>query len=188
MKFIPTELAGAYLVELERRADDRGFFARLFCEREFEAAGLVSRYVQVNNSLSIQQGTLRGLHYQLPGAAEAKLVRCVKGRLFDVIVDLRPQSPTYLRWFGAELNEDNRTMMYVPPGFAHAFLTLSSDVEALYLVSEFYSPTDERGLRWNDPRLSIDWPMSPVEVSAKDAGWPDFDEEFHGVDRMRVLR
>jgi dTDP-4-dehydrorhamnose 3,5-epimerase len=187
MRFLSTPLAGAHLVELERRGDDRGFFARMFCEREFAEAGLESRFVQVNNSLSARAGTLRGLHYQLPPAAEVKLVRCIRGRLFDVIVDLRPQSPTYLKWFGAELNDENRLMMYVPRGFAHAILTLTDDTEALYLVSAFYAPAEERGLRWNDPAIGIAWPIAPVEISAKDAAWPDVDPAFHGIERMREL-
>lgn len=188
MKFNPTPLAGAHTIELERRGDDRGFFARFFCEREFADAGLETRFVQINTSLTGKAGTLRGLHYQLPPAAEVKVVRCLKGALFDVIVDLRPDSPTYRKWFGAELTAENRVMMYVPRGFAHAFVTLAPDTEALYLVSAFYSPDDERGVRWNDPAIGIDWPVAPVEISEKDRNWPDLQAEFHGLERMRGLR
>lgn len=188
MKFHPTPLAGAYTVELEKRGDERGFFARLFCEREFAAQGLETRFVQVNNSLSARKGTLRGLHYQLPPASEVKLVRAVKGALWDVIVDLRAGSPTFGRWFGAELNADNRLMMYVPRGFAHAFITLSDDVEAFYLVSDFYAPQAERGVRWNDPAVGIAWPIEPSEISDKDRAWPDLNAEFHGTERMRGLK
>jgi dTDP-4-dehydrorhamnose 3,5-epimerase len=187
MKFYETPLEGARIIELERRGDDRGFFARYFCEREFTAAGLETHYVQINNSLSARKGTLRGLHYQLPPAAEVKIVRCVRGALWDVIVDLRPDSPTFKNWFGAELNDDNRLMMYVPRGFAHALVTLTGSAEAIYLVSDFYAPEQERGVRWNDPAIGIDWPIEPTEISAKDAQWPDFDPGFHGVELMRGL-
>lgn len=188
MKFHETPLLGAYLIELEKRGDDRGFFARFFCKQEFAAAGLETDFVQVNNSLSARKGTLRGLHYQLPPAGEVKLVRAVKGALFDVIVDLRGGSPTFGKWFGAELNSDNRTMMYVPRGFAHAFITLTDDVEALYMVSAYYSPENERGLRYDDPALDIQWPLLPVEISDKDTKWPDLNPEFHGTARMRDLK
>jgi dTDP-4-dehydrorhamnose 3,5-epimerase len=187
MKFHQTPLEGAHLIEIDRRGDDRGFFARMFCEQEFGAAGLETRFVQVNNSLSAKKGTLRGLHYQLPPAAEVKLVRCVQGALWDVIVDLRPGSPTFAKWFGAELNDDNRLMMYVPRGFAHAILTLADHVEALYLVSAFYSPGEERGIRWDDPAIGIDWPIAPAEISPKDAKWPYLDSAFHGLERLRGL-
>jgi dTDP-4-dehydrorhamnose 3,5-epimerase len=188
MIFHPATLAGACVIELEKRSDDRGFFARYFCEREFAAAGLESRFVQINNSLSAKKGTLRGLHYQLPPSPEVKVVRCVRGALWDVIVDLRPDSPSYRKWFGAELSAENRMMMYVPRGFAHAILTLTDDVEAIYLVSDSYAPDVERGLRWNDPAVGIAWPISPAEISPKDARWPDFDPAFHGVEMMRGLK
>jgi dTDP-4-dehydrorhamnose 3,5-epimerase len=187
MIFHRTPLSGAHLVELERFGDDRGFFARLFCEREFANAGLETRFVQINNSLSATKGTLRGLHYQLPGAAEVKVVRCVKGSLFDVIVDLRPDSTTFGTWYGAELSECNRLMMYVPRGFAHAILTLTNDAEAFYLVSAFYSPELERGIRYNDPKFQIDWPAVPIEISPKDRNWPNFDPLYHGVELLRGI-
>ena len=187
MKFRPTPLRDAYTVELERRGDDRGFFARVFCENEFSRAGLASKFVQVNNSLSEKKGTLRGMHYQLPPKAEVKVVRCVRGALWDAILDLRPDSPTFGKSFGAELSADNRLMMYVPRGFAHAVLTLTDDAEAIYLVSEFYGPEQERGVRWNDPKFSVDWPIEPSEVSAKDAKWPEFDPAFHGIEQLRGL-
>lgn len=188
MKFLPTPLNDAYLIELEKRGDDRGFFARFFCRNEFGAAGLVSEFVQINNSLSAKKGTLRGLHYQLAPVAEVKVVRCLRGALFDCIVDIRPDSPTFGRWFAAELNDENRLMMYVPRGFAHAILTLRENTEALYLVSDFYSPENERGLRWNDRHFKIEWPIEPSEISPKDASWPDFDPAFHGIDRLRGIR
>jgi dTDP-4-dehydrorhamnose 3,5-epimerase len=187
MKFHPTTLKGAYTIEPERRGDDRGFFARVFCQDEFAQAGLTPQIVQANNSLSAKKGTLRGLHYQLAPKAEIKIVRCIRGALWDAIIDLRPDSPTFAKWFGAELNAENRLMMYVPRGFAHAILTLTDDAEALYLVNEFYAPEQERGVRWNDPKFKIDWPIEPTEISAKDAQWPDFDPLFHGTEQLRGL-
>jgi len=187
MKFHATPLESARLIELEKRGDDRGFFARLFCEKEFAAAGLVSRFVQINNSLTSQRGTLRGMHYQLAPAAEVKVVRCIRGALYDAIVDLRPDSPTYRQSFGAELTAESRLMMYVPRGFAHAILTLTDDTEALYLVSEFYSPEHERVIWCDDPLIKLNWPITPTEISQKDANWPDFDPVLHGVEKLRGL-
>lgn len=188
MIFQPTALAGAYLIELERRGDERGFFARAFCRDEFASAGLETRFAQMNDSLSARAGTLRGLHFQLPPAAEVKVVRCIRGSLWDCIVDLRPASPSYLQWIGVELSAENRRMLYVPRGFAHGFVTLQDDTEAFYLVSDRYAPEHERGLRWDDPRLGIRWPRAPVELSAKDAAWPALDAEALGLDRFDVPR
>jgi dTDP-4-dehydrorhamnose 3,5-epimerase len=185
MLFNLTPLGGAYTIDFEKSGDDRGFFARLFCAREFRQAGLETQYVQVNDSFSAKRGTLRGMHYQLPPAAEVKLVRCIRGALNDVIVDLRPDSPTFKQWFGVELTADNRRMMYVPRGFGHGFMTLAEDTEVLYLVSAFYTPEHERGLRYNDENLGIKWPASPTEISDKDRNWPDLDPKYHGLDRMR---
>ncbi len=179
MQFQATPLAGAHTIELEKRGDDRGFFARMFCANEFAAHGLETRFVQVNNSLSRYRGTLRGMHYQLEPDAEVKVVRCVRGALWDVVLDLRQDSPTFGQHFGAELTGENRRMMYVPRGFAHGFLTLADDAEAVYLVSSFYSPTRERGIRWNDPRFRIAWPWEPKVVSDKDQRHPDFDAAYH---------
>lgn len=185
MIFNSTPLQGAYTIDLEKRGDDRGFFARLFCENEFASVSLETHFVQINNSSSAKRGTLRGMHYQLPPAAEVKVVRCIKGALYDVIVDLRPDSPTFKQWFGAELSAENRRMMYVPRGFAHGFITLQDDTEAFYLVSSFYSPENERGLRFNDPAIGIQWPLAPTEISDKDKRWPDLDAALHGLDRMK---
>jgi dTDP-4-dehydrorhamnose 3,5-epimerase len=187
MKFNATPLAGAFLVDIEMLGDSRGFFARAFCENEFGAHGLPRHFVQMNNALSRAKGTLRGMHYQLPPAAEVKAIRCLRGALFDVIVDLRPDSPTFKKWFGAELTAENRRMMVVPKGCAHGFITLEDDTEAFYLVSAHYSPENERGLRYNDPAVAIDWPIEPVVLSQKDMGWPDLSVAFHGIDRMRGL-
>jgi dTDP-4-dehydrorhamnose 3,5-epimerase len=187
MKFQSAPLADAFTIDLERRGDDRGFFARVFCENEFTQAGLVPKFVQVNNSLSAKKGTLRGMHYQLPPMAEVKVVRCIRGALWDAILDLRPDSITFGKSYGAELSADNRVMMYVPRGFAHAVLTLTDDAEALYLVSEFYGPKQERGVRWNDPKFNIAWPIEPSEISPKDANWPNFDPVFHGIEQLRGI-
>jgi dTDP-4-dehydrorhamnose 3,5-epimerase len=185
--FEPTPVHGAYVIDPLRRGDDRGFFSRMFCTDEFAEHGLESRFLQVNNSLSRRRGTLRGMHYQLPPAGEVKLVRCTAGRLFDVVADLRPDSPSFGKWFGVELTAENRRMLYVPRGCAHGFLTLEDDTEALYLVSDRYAPAEERGLRFDDPFFGIAWPAEPVEVSAKDRNWPAFDHGFHGTERMRGL-
>jgi len=179
MIFKETPLKGAYTIDLEKRGDDRGFFARFFCVNEYEKLGLDNKIVQVNNSTSKDKGTLRGIHYQAAPKSETKIVRCIKGAFYDVIVDLRKDSSTFLRWFGIELNEENRTMLYVPKGFGHGFLTLTDDSEALYLVTEFYEPEYERGLRWNDPAVSIKWPIEPVVISDKDRKHPLFNEEYH---------
>jgi dTDP-4-dehydrorhamnose 3,5-epimerase len=188
VKFNATPLQDAYVIEMEPRGDERGFFARAYCENEFREAGLVSHYAQVNNSLSVTKGTLRGMHYQLPPAAEVKLVRCLRGALYDVIADMRPDSPSYGRWFGVELSEDNRKMLYVPRGFAHGFITLRENTEAFYMVSDAYMPGGERGLRYNDPHLNIEWPIAPEVISEKDQNWPLFDPEFHAVEQLRGIR
>jgi dTDP-4-dehydrorhamnose 3,5-epimerase len=172
MRFSRTQLTGAYLVHLDARVDQRGSFARAFCAREFAAEGLETAFVQANISTSAEAGTLRGMHFQREPHAEVKLVRCVKGSIYDVVVDMRKDSPTYLRWFGAELSEDNGVMMYVPKGFAHGYQTQTSGATAFYMVSAYYEPTSEGGLRFDDPRLSIAWPRAVSGISGKDAAWP----------------
>lgn len=170
----PAPLEGVFLINLEKREDERGFFARTFCSEEFREKGLETAFVQANDSFSIEQGTLRGMHYQLPPFAEAKLVRCIKGSLYDAVLDLREDSPTFGQSFGTILSADNRTMMYVPRGFAHGFLTLEPYTEVYYLVSAPYSPKFERGIRWNDPRFNISWPEPPRVISERDNSHPDF--------------
>ncbi len=187
MLFHETPLAGAYTIDLEKRGDDRGFFARLFCAQEFEDHGLVSKFVQVNNSLSSKAGVLRGLHYQLPPSSEVKVVRCVSGSLYDFIVDLRPDSPTFMKSFGAELTAENRKMMYVPRGFAHGFLTLKDQTEAVYLVSDFYDPKSERGIRFDDPTIGLELPAPVLEISDKDRSWPSLGGGFHNLEAMRAI-
>lgn len=179
MKFQETPLADAYLIDLEKRGDDRGFFARAFCQQEFSDLNLPTEIAQVNNSLSADRSTLRGMHYQLVPKAETKMVRCIRGALWDCIIDLRPESRTYCQWYGVELSAENRRMLIVPKGFAHGFITLTDDVEAFYFVDEYYAPEQERGIRWNDPKFAIDWPLEPVVLSDKDQGHPDFDPSFH---------
>lgn len=169
MKYTETPLLGSYLIDLEPRTDERGFFARYFCEHEFLAQGLNTTWVQINNSLSVEAGTLRGLHFQKPPHSEVKMVRCLQGAIWDVIVDLRAGSMTFGKWFGAELTAQNRTMMYVPKGFAHGFISLQPNSEILYLVSEFYSQTEEDALFWNDKEVDIAWPAQPIQISVKDA-------------------
>lgn len=169
MKFTETPLTGSYIIELEPRTDERGFFARFFCEKEFREHGLNTRWTQINNSLSKDVGTLRGLHFQRQPHAEVKLVRCLQGAIWDVIVDLREGSPSFGKWFASELSARNRKMMYVPKGFAHGFISLEADAEILYLVSDPYAPGAECILNWADPSVGITWPLSPTILSDKDA-------------------
>ena len=177
MIFTETDLKGVFVIELEKRGDERGFFARTFCRNEFVAHGLNPRLAQANMAYSRFAGTLRGMHYQVSPHAEAKLVRCTRGRIFDVAVDLRPDSATYCRWAGVELSADNYKMFYIPKGFAHGYMTLEEDCELMYLVSEFYAPEAERGVRWNDPAFGITWPTAPDIISDKDQNWADFSHD-----------
>ena len=171
MKFLPTPLAGAYVVELEPVRDERGFFARSFCQEEFREQGLKPAIAQCNVSWNRRRGTLRGLHYQAAPHQEAKVVRCTRGAIWDVIVDLREGSPTRLRWHAIELSADNRLACYVPEGFAHGFQTLADDSEVLYQMSEFYHPDLARGLRWDDPKLGIRWPLAAAILSERDRAY-----------------
>ena len=174
MIFNETKLKGAFIIDLEQHQDDRGFFARTFCQKELEANGLIADVAQANLSLSKTRGTLRGMHYQKSPFEETKLVRCTKGALYDVIIDLRPDSPTYKKWIGVELTADNYRMLFVPKNFVHGFITLTDDTEVTYMVSQFYAPGSELGIRWNDPQFGIQWPVNVQVISEKDAGWPDF--------------
>jgi dTDP-4-dehydrorhamnose 3,5-epimerase len=175
MKFIETKLSGCFLIEVERREDERGFFARGYCQREMNAHGLTGRMVQVNTAVTYRRGTVRGLHYQVAPAAETKLVRCLRGGIYDLVVDIRPESPTYLEHLGVELTAENRLQLLVSEGFAHGYQTLTDDVEILYLVSEFYSASDERGIRPDDPHLGIEWPLPMALLSEKDRSWPPIE-------------
>jgi dTDP-4-dehydrorhamnose 3,5-epimerase len=167
MTFEETPVAGLWVVGLEPRGDERGFFARVFDDREFGERGLATHWSNVNDSLSAQRGTLRGMHYQVAPAAEVKLVRCIRGGLWDVALDLRTG-----QWFGVELTAENRRMLYVPEGCAHGFLTLEDDTEVFYLTSAQYAPEHERGVRWDDPAFGIEWPFEPTVLSDKDRAWP----------------
>ncbi|MDQ6707130.1 MAG: dTDP-4-dehydrorhamnose 3,5-epimerase [Acidobacteriota bacterium] len=174
MKFLPTQLQGAYVIRHQRIEDDRGFFARSFCVKEFQERDLEHRFAQANISYNAAPGTLRGMHYQTAPSEEVKVVRCTRGKIFDVIIDLRKTSPTYGQWQGFELSESNRDMLYVPRGFAHGYQTLDPDTEIFYLVTEFYSPARERGVRWNDSAFDIAWPLPGPLVSPKDSALPDY--------------
>jgi dTDP-4-dehydrorhamnose 3,5-epimerase len=170
--FTETELAGAFIIDVEDKPDDRGFFARTFCQHEFEAHGLKPQVAQCNVSFNHRAGTLRGMHYQVEPATETKLIRCTAGAIVDVIVDMREGSPTYLRHIAVELTAANRRALYVPGMFAHGYQTLTDDAEVTYQVGEFYTPGYERGLRHDDPALGIDWPVPVTTISDKDAAWP----------------
>jgi dTDP-4-dehydrorhamnose 3,5-epimerase len=172
VQFQPTPIPGAVVVGLDPIGDDRGFFARAFSREEFEAQGLLADVVHANVSFNRRRGTVRGFHYQLAPAQEAKLIRCVRGAMHDVVLDLRETSPTYLQHFAVELSAENRLAMYVPQGCANAIQTLTDDTELFYLVSHPYAPQYERGVRHDDPRLGIEWPLPVSEISAKDQGWP----------------
>ena len=168
MIFTETELKGAYIIDLERREDDRGFFARAFCQKEFEAMGSSQSSRRPTSPLTTMKGTLRGMHFQYPPAAESKLVRCTRGAILDIIVDLRPESPTYLQHISVELDEDNHRAIYVPERFAHGYQALRDKTETSYQVGEFYTPSAESGLMYNDPRLKLSWPLPVAVISEKD--------------------
>ncbi|MES1021726.1 dTDP-4-dehydrorhamnose 3,5-epimerase [Gloeocapsa sp. BRSZ] len=180
MKFTQTPFKGAYIIDLEEKPDQRGFFARTYCAEEFQAHGLKATVAQCNLSFNHYKGTLRGMHYQVSPACETKLVRCIQGAIYDVIVDMRPDSPTYLEHIGVELSAQNRRALYVPEMFAHGYQALSDGAEVVYQVGEFYTPGYERGLRYDDPVLGIDWPLPVSEVSAKDASWSLLDSLLVG--------
>lgn len=174
MIFTPTRLGGLFVVELQPYADERGSFARTYCEREFAAQGLAPLSAQSNQSHNRHEGTLRGMHFQTPPHDEAKLVRCARGRMWDVALDLRPDSETRGEWFGVELTDSNNLQLYIPAGFAHGFQTLCDDTEVFYQMSNFYQPEAAQGVRFDDPAFGIDWPLPVAEISPKDRQWPDF--------------
>jgi len=175
MIFTASPLSEAYVIDIERRADERGFFARSYCAEEFAAQGLGPELRQCSVSFNSRKGTLRGLHYQAAPHEEHKLVRCTAGAIFDVIVDIRASSPTYRRWFGVELSAENRRSLFIPPGFAHGFLSLTDAAEVYYMISVAHAPEFSRGLRWNDPALSIAWPFAPTTMSPRDAAYPSLE-------------
>ncbi|UQZ91170.1 dTDP-4-dehydrorhamnose 3,5-epimerase [Deltaproteobacteria bacterium Smac51] len=177
MKYHKTQIEGVTIIDLEPFEDHRGYFARAFCQADFHENGLDFQPVQANLSGNLKRGTLRGLHYQAAPHQEDKLVRAVRGAVFDVAVDLRPQSATYRQWFGTELSAENRRSLLIPKGCAHGYLTLTDDAETLYMVSQAYHPESDRGLRWNDPFCNVQWPFDPLVISDKDRQWPDYKPE-----------
>lgn len=172
MQFTQTKLKGAFIIDLEQKSDNRGFFARTFCAKEFAEQGLKPTVAQGNSSFNYQQGTLRGMHYQVAPATETKLVRCIQGAIYDVIIDIRPDSPTYMKHEGVELTAENRRSLYVPEMFAHGYQTLTDNAEVIYQVGEFYTPGYEKGLRYDDPAFGIKWPLPVSVISEKDKDWP----------------
>ena len=175
MIFTKTNVKGAYILDLEKLEDERGFFARSWCRREFEAHGLNPQLVQCNISFNARRGTMRGMHYQAKPFEEAKLIRCTMGSIYDVIVDIRPDSPSFKQYLGVFLTPGNYKMLYVPEGFAHGFLTLEDNTEVFYQMSEFYAPDHARGFRWNDPVFGIEWPANVQVISDRDRDYPDFN-------------
>lgn len=187
MIFTETKLKGAFIIDLERREDSRGFFARAFCQKEFEAHGLNPTIAQANIASNIRKGTLRGMHFQFPPAAETKLVRCTRGAILDIIVDLRPESPTYLEHVAVELNENNQRALYVPERFAHGYQALADNTDTSYQVGEFYTPEAESGLMYNDPRLKLKWPLPVSVISEKDQKFRLLDEAERDLKRRMGL-
>jgi dTDP-4-dehydrorhamnose 3,5-epimerase len=181
MIFTETKLRGAFVIDIERREDSRGFFARVFCQHEFAAYGLKPNVAQANVANNRKKGTLRGMHFQFPPAAETKLVRCTRGAILDIIVDLRPESPTYLQHVAVELTEENCRALYVPERFAHGYQVLRDDTETSYQVGEFYTPGSEGGLLYNDPRLGLQWPLPVSVISDKDQVWKRLEEQEEEV-------
>ena len=184
MLFTETPLKGAYIIDLKKIEDERGFFARAFCKSTFESMGLNGQMLQTNISSNHKQGTLRGLHMQVDPHGEVILVRCTKGAIYDVIVDMRSTSPTFLQWFGVELTEENFRMLYVPTGFAHGYLTLADATDVTYQVSEVYVPGAERGYRWDDPAFNIQWPLEPNVISAKDQAHLPFKQVIEEANKV----
>jgi len=187
MIFTESKLKGAFVIDIERRDDSRGFFARVFCQHELESHGLKPVIAQANIAFNLKKGTLRGMHFQFPPAAETKLVRCTRGAILDIIVDLRPESPTFLEHIAVELSEDNYRALYVPERFAHGYQALRDNTETSYQVGEFYTPGSEGGLLYNDPRLGLQWPLPVSVISDKDQVWKRLDEQEEEV-RNRMSR
>ena len=179
MKFHPTSLPGLWLIDLERREDERGFLARSFCEHEFAALGLNTRWPQCNLTLTKLRGAIRGMHFQAAPKPEIKLIRCAAGKIFDVVLDVRRDSPTFGKWEGFELSAQNHRQLYVPSGFAHGFQCLDDNSEVFYQMSEFFAPDLARGIRWDDPFFHVRWPQPPTLLSLKDRQFPDFDPALH---------
>lgn len=181
MKFIQTILPGAYIVELTPFTDERGFFARTYCKNEFAEIGFFGEWVQLNHSITNNKGSIRGMHFQNPPYGEIKMVKCIAGAVFDVIIDLRKNSPTFLKWFGAELSAQNKKMMFIPEGFAHGFQTLTDDCGLIYHHSNFYTPGAESGIKYNEPLVNIEWPLPVTTISERDKTHPNLTTDFKGI-------
>lgn len=181
MIFTPTILTGSYIIEPEPRADERGWFARYYCKEEFNSIGHSAEWVQMNHSFTKTKGTIRGMHYQVRPYSEIKMLRCISGAVYDVIIDLREGSPTFLQWTGIELSSSNKKMLYIPAGFAHGFQTLEENTELIYHHSAFYTPGAEGGVRYNDPLIGINWPLPLAVISERDASHPLLDSNFIGI-------
>jgi len=174
VQFIPAQLAGAYLIELEAYHDERGYFMRTWCRRELSEQGLNADLVQCSLSHNRRRGTVRGMHYQRPPHGETKIVRCSRGAIFDIIIDLRPDSPTHQRWQGFELTAENHRMLYIPPGMAHGFITLVDDSDVAYMMSDWHEPSSAAGVRWNDPQFDVRWPIPVAVIADRDKNYPDY--------------
>ena len=181
MKFIETILPGAYIIELTGFADERGFFARTYCKNEFQQIGFAGEWLQMNHSITNLKGSIRGMHFQNPPFSEVKMVKCIAGAVFDVIVDIRKNSPTFLKWYGAEISAENKKMMFIPDGFAHGFQTLTDDCGLIYHHSNFYTPAAEAGLKYNDPFINIEWPLAITTISERDKNHPYLTTAFKGI-------
>lgn len=181
MTFLETPLAGCYIVEYKKFSDDRGWFARTYCKNEFAEIGFNKEWVQHNHSFTKHKGSIRGMHFQIPPFAETKLVRCIAGKVYDVVVDLRSGSPTYLKWFATELSATNGRMLFIPEGFAHGFQTLEDDSELLYCHSEYYTPASESGLFYQDKTINIDWPLPVTNISERDLNHSIINSSFKGI-------
>ena len=181
MIFTPTSLKGSYLIDLQPYSDERGWFARFYCKDEFKKIGHDKEWVQLNHSVTFEKGALRGMHFQIAPYREIKMVRCIAGAIYDVIIDLRKDSETFLKWFGAELSANNKKMMYIPEGFAHGFQCLSDNCELIYHHTEFYKPGSEGGIRYNDPVIGVYWPLEITTISSRDQSHPFLDENFKGI-------
>jgi dTDP-4-dehydrorhamnose 3,5-epimerase len=181
MKFAETPLTGSYVIDLDPFNDERGWFVRIFCKNEFQQIGHGKEWVQINHSATYKQGSIRGMHFQLPPYREIKMVRCIAGSVYDVIIDLRRNSDSFLKWFGIELSARNKKMLYIPEGFAHGFQALQPDSELIYHHTEFYTATAESGVKYNDPAVNIQWPLAVTMISERDSGFPYLDKNFKGI-------
>jgi dTDP-4-dehydrorhamnose 3,5-epimerase len=181
MKFSPTGISGSYIIDLEPFSDSRGWFARTYCKEEFQKIGHHQEWFQINHSFTNKAGTIRGMHFQISPYSEIKLLRCISGAIFDVIIDIRKDSPQFLQWYGIELSAQNRKMLYIPAGFAHGFQTITDSCELIYHHSEMYNKDAEAGIRYNDPAINIQWPVALTEISERDATHPLLDKQFKGI-------